>query len=79
MGTRSRREKTRMGGVRKHAVSRWWLFGGGGCFGGDVLVATDPLSGSLSLPLLLSISRFGYGVIFLVFIVFKRNNYVWLS
>ena len=53
-GTRSRREKTRLGGVRKHVVSRWWLFGGGG------LVATDPLSGSLSLPLLLSISRFGF-------------------
>jgi hypothetical protein len=59
-GTRSRREKTRLGGVRKHVVSRWWLFGGSGCFGGGGLVATDPPSDSLSLPLLISISRFRF-------------------
>jgi hypothetical protein len=58
MWTKSRREKTRLGGVRKHAVSRWWLFGGSGCFGG--LVAADPPSSSLSLSLGSSLFSSGF-------------------
>ena len=52
----------------------------GGCFGGGGFVVADPRR-VLSLPWLLSLSRFSFlgRVNFLVFIVFKRNNYVWVS
>ena len=84
IGTRSRREKTRLGGVRKHVVSRWW-FGGGCLVAVVVLVVVVWLRRihcralSLFLCSFLSLDSDFYGVIFLVFIVFKRNNCVWVS